>query len=392
MASCSASLLPNGHIRRQTVKRSLVNPSLPLFEGRGAEREPLGSLPLPNVGQGRGVLGSQVLKEKDSWFSPSFSTPEKPRFFSRQSAFYAERLEKQKAPVLTVPDSSKRQGFAIHRYRSGELTGARFSTGLDSQVSIAVRSGALVTQCLTQKARTKIRRSIQNAETEFKCFMTVTFDPSSLQPWQLNSDGSVRHDFAKYKFKKYLNSISHSYSRKSLKSGRLSDRLSYVWVAEIQLKTTKNIHFHVLLNQRPPVKWLTSLWSQAKNSIDVRSINNLNHASCYLRKYMEKEKSIIQGNRYGITQCLRESMQPVKTVVNGRELQRGVFSIISDLSDTININGGVVLDHGFYIPPPCRSVPYRDSDGNFRKTLAVNAGLSKFLLENVKSLCESFPF
>ncbi len=319
-------------------------------------------------------------------------------------------MEKREKAVITVPEIAKRSGFALHRYRSGELTGARFTTGLTSAVSLNPRSGALVTQSLTQKARTKIRRAIQNAELDFKCFMTVTFAPckfheyhsdfvgpidylaKTCKPWEHNADGSVRHDFAKYKFKKFLNTIKHAYDRKAKKSGRDTDRIAYVWVAEVQLKTTNNIHFHALLSQRMPIKWLTQIWNQSSNSIDVRSINNLNHASCYIRKYMEKDRSFIQGNRYAITQDLRKSMEPEKTVLDGQHLQRCVFGYILDMADTIELNGGKVLDHGFYIPTPCRSVVFRGNDGTTKKTVAVNAGLSNYLLDKVHVLLTDFPF
>lgn len=291
-----------------------------------------------------------------------------------------------------MPVSSKRVGFSLSRFRSGEVTGGRFFVGSDSKVSLHPRSGQLVTQSLTQKARTKIRRAIQNADHGFKCFLTVTFSPGHLKPWECDKNGTVRHDFAKYKFKKFLHSIKVSYDRKSAASGRSSDLLAYVWVAEIQLKSTNNIHFHVLLNQRPPIKWLTKLWNQAGNSIDVRSINNLNHASCYIRKYMEKEKSAIQGNRYAITQGLRKSMQPEKTVIDGRSEQVGVFSIINDLKDTIELNGGKVLAHGFYLPTPCRSVSFRGEDGKMKKSIAVNAGLGCYLINQITSFVPELPF
>lgn len=347
---------------------------------------PLGLLPVPNVSQGE----RSAFKPVYFGFRKEDFESAEPLSFSRQTAAFSTC--KKKVVALGVPVAAKRQGFALHRFRSGELTGARFTTGLDSSVSLYPRSGVVITQSLTQKARTKIRRAIQNAEHDFKCFLTVTFSPHHLNPWELSADGSVRHDFAKYKFKKFLHSIKVSYDRKAAKSGRDSDRLAYVWVAEIQLKSTNNIHFHVLLNQRPPIKWLTALWAQAANSIDVRSINNLNHASCYIRKYMEKEKSSIQGNRYAITQGLRKSMQPEKTVINGREEQRGVFDIVRDLVDTIELNGGKVLEHGFYLPTPCRSVSFRGKDGQSKKTIAVNAGLSVYLLDQISNFYPPLPF
>ena len=107
---------------------------------------------------------------------------------------------------------------------------------------------------------------------------------------------------------------------------------------------------------------------------------------------MEKDKSTVQGNRYGITQGLRQSMTPEKTVIDGREKQRNVFELITDLTHTIEINGGKVLDHGFYLPVPCRSIQYRDKEGKSRKTIAVNAGLSIYMLKEITELTASFPF
>lgn len=378
MSAADSLRLPDGKLRR-------LKPSTVASAGTVQTVLPLGLLPVPNVSQGE---RSELQPLTFGFRKIDFEGAE-PLFFSRQTAEIYRRSNI--AVSLGVPDAAKRVGFAIHRFKSGEITGGRFSCGLESRPpSLNPRSGALVTQALTQKARTKIRRAIQNADHDFKCFLTVTFSPGHLQPWHCNSNGSVRHDYAKYKFKKFLHSIKVSYDRKSAASGRLSDLLAYVWVAEVQ--KNGNIHFHVLLNQRPPIKWLTSLWAQASNSIDVRSINNLNHASCYIRKYMEKERSAVHGNRYGITHGLRKSMQPEKTVINGHEEQRGVFGIVLDLTDTIELNGGKVLEHGFYIPTPCRSVVYRGQDGKTRKSVAVSAGLSAFLLEQVNSFSPSLPF
>lgn len=369
-----SSLRPNGSHKRTKIPSGSA----------GLGLMPLGLLPVRNVSQAI----RQDYKPPVFAFQKPDSDLDQPLYYNRQSAAYAQR---QKVNVtLPVPESSKRQGFTIHEYRSGELTGGRFTTGLESSVSLVSRSGTLVTKSLTQKARTKIRRAIQNAEHNFKCFLTVTFSPVHLNPWECSTNGTVRHDFAKYKFKKFLHSIKVSYDRKFAASDRDSDLLAYVWVAELQ--KSGNIHFHALLNQRPPIKWLTKLWAQASNSIDVRSINNLNHASCYIRKYMEKEKSVIEGNRYGITQGLRESMQPEKTVINGREKQRGVFAIMQDMSDTIESNGGKVLEHGFYIPTPSRSVVFRGKDGTTKKTVAVNIGCHNYLFKKMASFCLSLPF
>lgn len=302
-------------------------------------------------------------------------------------------------PALRL-ENSKRQGFTVNSYRSGELTGARFSTGLEGCFPPG-RSGRLVTEKLTAAGKTKIRRAIQNASVDFRCMMTVTFDPSQSELDYTDPDRPVvSQTWGKEKFKRFIHSIKVSCDRRAKVSHDEAKRLAYVWVAELQ--DSGNIHFHVLLNQRLPITWLTRLWGQAKNSIDVRPVQNKNHAGCYLRKYITKGVAPIEGNRYGISQNLREAMKPMKLSTDGKKETKEIQDIIDALSEDITRNGGKVIDCGFFIPPPSRSVTYEEGfrpgatknrkRGKIRKTRAVSGQLAPFILQEVIDIIDPIPF
>lgn len=282
---------------------------------------------------------------------------------------------------------AKRHGMTINQYRSGEITGGRFCTGLEGQM-LKSPQGPRETEKLSQSGKSKIRRAIQNADCEFKCFMTVTFDPSMSD---LTPDGVVDQKWGKEKFKRFINTIKVSCDRRAALLHDESRRIAYVWVCELQ--ENGNIHFHVLLNQRLPIKWLTKVWDQAQNSIDVRSIYNQNHASCYLRKYIAKDNSTISGNRYGISQNLRETMKPIKMTIEEKKSVEQVQEIINSLTADIERNGGKVIDFGFYIPQPSRSVPYKKKgETKIRYTKGVNGQLGPFIIREVMDIIDPIPF
>lgn len=288
-------------------------------------------------------------------------------------------------PWLAICQHTKRRGFTVNKYRSGEVTGAQFQTGNESCFP-PVRVGALETSELSRRGKTKIRRAIQCADVEFRCFMTVTFDPAVSK---LNDDGKVCQKWGKEKFKKFIHAIKVSCDRKAVASGDETKKIAYVWVAELQ--DNGNIHFHVMMNHRLPIVWLSRLWNQAKNSVDVRPVQNKNHASCYLRKYISKGKSTISGNRYGISQKLRETMKPMKSSTDNNEQTEAIKAIIDAMKEDIEANGGKVIDCGFFIPPPARSVTYRKK-GKTRKTKAVSGQLGPFIIKEVIDIIDPIPF
>ena len=238
--------------------------------------------------------------------------------------------------------------------------------------------------------------------------MTVTFDPKCSEMERIEGahiqSGAmgvisplltgkyvVDQIWAKEKFKRFINSIKVSCDRRATLTSWHNEekRLAYVWVAEIQ--KSGNIHFHVLVNQRLPIKWLSKLWGQAANSIDVRSIQNKNHASCYLRKYISKSFAPITGNRYGISQNLRETMKPIKRMTDDKDQVKAVNELIDSLKADIEQNGGRIIDFGFHIPAPSRSVVYCKK-GKMKKTKAISSQIAPFIINKFLDVVDPLPF
>lgn len=299
-------------------------------------------------------------------------------------AWMDHKKKKEVHPSMYL-EHHKRQGFTINRYRSGEVTGARFVTGLEGQYP-KVMSGPRETEKLTQAGKSKIRRAIQNAEQEFVCFMTATFDPEMSQ---LTSENIVDQKWGKEKFKRFIHTIKVACDRRAAVANDESRKIAYVWVAELQ--ENGNLHFHVLLNQRLPIAWLTKIWDQAPNSIDVRRIQNQNHAGCYLRKYMSKDKATITGNRYGISQNLRENMKSIKESTDDPKRVEAIKQLLQAMTEDIEKNGGKVIECGFFIPQPSRSVVYKKK-GKIRKTKGVSGQLGPFIIKEVMEIIDPIPF
>ena len=285
-------------------------------------------------------------------------------------------------------------GFKVSRYRSGEMTGAFFTAGRTGKQILTTRSGPLVTRQFTRAARVKIRRSVECSETFLRYFCTLTFAPAALHPWHVNEDGTVRHDYAKWKLKKFLDACY----RQQRRLGRV---LSYLWVAELQ--HNGNIHFHILLDQFFPIKYLSKIWAQANNSVDIQRVNNPLHAVRYMRKYITKdETSEIQGNRYFISQQLREAMKPlndklIKINSSSHERPLQLFSEIREFiqacKQDIQARGGIVLDFGFNIPVPRSPARYTcKQTGQPRISPGVDPQLHKQLYTSLYDLTSQLPF
>lgn len=312
--------------------------------------------------------------------------------WTKEEAFFSRRRAFLNSPDLRssfLADNSRRNsqtvGFKVRRYRSGEMTGAQFSTGSQVNPSPVVRSGPVETTELTSPAKTKIRRAVECADTALRYFCTLTFAPTLLHPWQQNDEGSVRHDFAKWKLRNFLAACRN-------KQSRLKRELNYLWVAEIQGEHTNNIHFHIMWDQFFDIKWLTKIWAQANNSVDIKRLNNSDHAANYMRKYLTKGKDqTVQGNRYFIAHKLREDMIPRERMVvsmsrqdneetGGKKLKE-MRETLQALKDDIESGGGHVLDFGFHISRPRSARKYKDKDsGEERETVAVDPRLCKLVL------------
>jgi hypothetical protein len=298
-------------------------------------------------------------------------------------------------------EHSSRTGYKVRSYRSGEVTGAQFTTGRQGKIIPSPRQGELVTDGFTVQSKVKIRRAVECADTFLGKFCTLTFAPAELKPWHFDEKGCVRHDFAKWKLKKFLDACS-------VKQRRLGRVLNYVWVAELQ--ENGNIHFHILWDQFFDIKWLTKVWAQANNSVDIQRMNNPVHASRYMRKYMTKDESCeIRGNRYNISAGLRATMKPIEKLIadiTASEAQQfpeaaKAFSdlrqTLLSLQDDIEERGGTVLDFGFSIPMPRASVEYITKSGEKKRSKGVDPRLGKGLINllvaqgrDIPALCAPF--
>jgi hypothetical protein len=298
-----------------------------------------------------------------------------PSFFER----YAHEIALENSPPVSL--------FRVSRYRSGELVGNTVLLGGKSHTPFPSRPVKLVTQSLTLRANRVLRRSVECSPSTLKYFVTLTFAPSMLTPEQKNPDGSVCHVYAKKRLYRFLNTIK-------VKMTRMGRRLDYLWVAEIQENSTNNIHFHIMWNQWLPINWLSKLWGQASNSVDVEKISDARHGCNYIRKYLGKSHDAgIEGNRYGISAGLRESIQPeVYAVPSFSPLpvtEETALRTIRLFSEDIERSGGFVHDYGFCVGAPSRPTVYRRRDGTTGKTKGIPRHLSEHIMN---ALLGEVPF
>lgn len=309
-------------------------------------------------------------------------------------------LAKQRFPYdyrtlegLASQENAQTVGFKVRRYRSGEMTGAQFQTGLRSKAVPPSRSGAVVTDKFSMASRQKMRRAAENAIEPLTRFITLTFNPTHL----LNAHGYIEienalsgksedyhvgHEYAKKELMRFLNTTAVTYKRRGL-------QFSYVWVAELQPRTGF-IHFHILTNLWIPKDWIKKIWNNGRTRIDY--IRNTRHAVNYMRKYMTKDdKSPIKGNRYNISADLRETMKPEEFIdaVNVEDLNEGAenpghkaMEIVNAISEEIRNRGGIVLDYGFSLPAPRRPEKYKDKKtGEIKQTRGISTLLAPSVFE-----------
>ena len=353
----------------------------------------LGSLPVRNL--------RQQVKESKGYIDPLLLRSSNLEEYEMLKRYAALRMRCKSDPDFRREylkehkiEASSHSCFKVSRFRSGEMVGAFYTTGLTSKAPLPSRSGGLVTRRFTRAALKLIRRSVQCSQSFLRYFCTLTFAPGHLQPWHVNEDGTVRHDFAKWKLHKFLDACYRQ-------QRRLNRELSYVWVAELQ--KNGNIHFHILFDQFFNNSWLTKIWGQATNSVDITRVNNPLHAARYMRKYITKdEESEIQGNRYFISQKLRKDMEPVidqlvmaEPVANdpNRDILRIVRHYLTDSKEAIENSGGIVLDFGFCIPPPSPPSTWKcKKTGLTVQSSGVSPLLAKSLFTSLYEMTEPLPF
>ncbi|MRR55331.1 MAG: hypothetical protein EG822_12625 [Deltaproteobacteria bacterium] len=292
-----------------------------------------------------------------------------------------ERCTMTKELLLGLP----KHGYKVSLYPSGELTGAQFSRNVQSRPPKT--SGSSLSVRFTPSARQKIRRAVENSPYNLSVFMTLTFAPSKLRGFlgcnELNDYQTFRYPpvsqaYGKKQLVRFLDALSKRQKR-TVESRGTGELLQYIWTAELQ--KNGNIHFHILLNTRFPIKWLSERWGQASNSVDVRSLKNAEHAARYISKYVSKdENSVIEGRRYYISEGLRESMKPTVMVYEGQEMKKELQDIIEAMKEEIEKEGGHVIDFGFHLPKPRRSRPYKDKNGKKKFTRSTSSRIQRPIL------------
>lgn len=309
------------------------------------------------------------------------------------------------ASQLPTPVAVEKPVFRVNCYRSGEMTGAYWLSGAANKVVPPKRPDGIETRCFTPKSRQKIRRAVENSTVDLKVFMTLTFAPSFLSPWHYSENGTIRHDYAKHRLIQFRQAVQKMIYRKNLK--KLADlspsesasylaksAFRYIWTAE--LHENGNIHFHLLLSHYLPIKWVNKIWknggmrplTQAEidtsNSVDVKRLNDPEHAASYISKYVTKDEcSVIKGNRYNISKALREDAKPMSKYTKEDDEAVMMRKLLQVIKGEIENNGARVIDSGFGVvfPRPRRSRVYRDKSGKTKKTRGIDRRTSQVFLD-----------
>lgn len=105
----------------------------------------------------------------------------------------------------------------------------------------------------------------------------------------------------------------------------------YVWVAEIQNKTTKNIHYHLLCGVRLNPVWLSGYFaeffgvSDNRNCVDIKPIHGeARQVASYMASYMSKEGNSrnIYTRKHGSTRGLTYKPLKLASVPAGLKTER----------------------------------------------------------------------
>jgi hypothetical protein len=248
-------------------------------------------------------------------------------------------------------------GVTVNIYPSGEISSGYFSPKRESLKPKGAKRGKRYTDDLTDVARKKVRKVGRNVQTIFKTMLTLTFDPKISE---LNDDGTVNHEYANREKERFLNTLSKKFSRLAEITGKPEHFLQYICVAEIQPQTG-NIHYHLLTNKFFKIRYLVDIWKQSSNSVDVKRLKG-DSLRCirYLLKYVTKDQkdnpfgNRIYGNRYSISQGLREEAKPQTFRAYGSQCRRTVQTYIDDNKNTLLHGKGFICDYGFWVPPPTR--------------------------------------
>jgi hypothetical protein len=363
--------------------------------------------------------------------SSRFNALERSRFANASSYQELQDLE-EKAFRLPLDEKDSEKFFKVRTYKSGEISGAYYTAGSKSKVKPPERSGPVV----SAKSKAKIRRAVENTGSELTTFLTLTFSPWDLRPWEVHhyapvpSRGRgfyrfgltrfkrfreidpavaarrlclvipvVHQEYAKYRLKNFRNALNMKVNRQiKCKLKELSDseheeytynnKFRMVWTAELQ--ANGNIHFHMLTNKYWAKSYLAKVWPYGYSNI--KRLKDAEHAAYYMVKYISKdEASEIRGNRYNISAILREESKPMSTLHLEDKEAANMRKMINVMKEEIEKRGGRVIDSGFgfNFPHPRRSRPYKAKDGTTRRTRAIS---KRELHEPFLDACFPVPF
>lgn len=328
-------------------------------------------------------------------------------------AFYAalgsmEDYRNFLASDLPAPVAVEKPVFRMNCYRSGEMTGAYWLSGAANKITPPPRKDGIETTGFSFKSRQKIRRAVENSTADLKVFMTLTFSPAALSPWHFSENGTIRHDYAKHKLIQFRKAVQLMISRKNISQLSTMNDISgfdreqylksnafrYIWTAE--LHKNGNIHFHLLLSHYLPIKWVNKIWKnggmkrltkqeiETSNSVDIKRLNDPEHAASYISKYISKdEESTIKGNRYNISKALREDAKPMTSYRKENDEAIAMRKLLQTIKEELENNGSTVIDSGFGVvfPRPRRSRLYRDKSGKTKKTRGIDRRTSQIFLD-----------
>ena len=248
-------------------------------------------------------------------------------------------------------------GVTVNLYPSGEISSGYFSPKRPSSKPKGAKRGKRYTEDLTDSARKNIRKVGRNVKTPFKTFLTLTFDPKIAE---LNEDGTVNHDYANKEKERFLNTLSKKYARLAEVADNPELCFQYFCVAEIQ-SNTGNIHYHLLTNKYFRIPYLVDIWRQSSNSVDVKKLKGDSFRCIkYLLKYVTKDQkhnpfgNRIYGNRYSISQGLRDESKPLTFRSYGPQFRQTVQTYIDRNAGSLLHGKGFLCDYGFWVPPPSR--------------------------------------
>lgn len=261
-------------------------------------------------------------------------------------------LTRQEYAILTLYEELHEgcgTGVSFSIYPSNEFTAACVNYGpkLNPNLQKSTRKPYTLEQSPSNIKNMK--RAVQNHPLPFTRLLTLTFNPSMSE---LDENGNICHQYAQDKKSTFLATLTKTYKRKSLKSGNRKHEISYISIAELQ--KNGNIHFHILLDKHVPVQYLTKLWKQSSNSVDIKPVTGMK-ALRYTLNYLKKSRQDkIYGKRYSMSENLYQTMKPLKIVIPGKHAKAIFLSYMDDNFRGLIAENGYKSDWGFNLPPPSR--------------------------------------